>query len=166
MAIATKELMNGVIKPALLGVGLYSEAAMQLLAGTAAIESQFGTYLRQYGGPALGIWQMEPDTHKDIYKNFLNYRPKFKAMITSLCNIPDYGDQTPPDALLLQNLFYACIMARVKYMRVKDDLPAFGDIAAQANYWKTYYNTQSGKGDTVAYQIAFERFVKPYYNNK
>ena len=57
--------------------GAEAEYAAVLLtgSGTAAVESRMGTYLRQIGGPALGIWQVEPATHLDCWDNWLDYRP-------------------------------------------------------------------------------------------
>ena len=37
---------------------------------TAAIESNCGYYIKQVGGPALGIWQMEPATRMMRYRYF------------------------------------------------------------------------------------------------
>ncbi|KAF0118141.1 MAG: hypothetical protein FD149_866 [Rhodospirillaceae bacterium] len=69
-----------VIRPTLLHLGLHSPAAEALLLGTAIQESRLGTYLRQTGGgPALGVYQMEPATHEDIWTNFLAYRPDLAA---------------------------------------------------------------------------------------
>jgi hypothetical protein len=45
---------------------LASLNAIQLLMGTAAQESHLGTYLKQINGPALGVFQMEPNTEIDI----------------------------------------------------------------------------------------------------
>jgi len=57
-------LRREIIAPALRHIGMWSGAAENLLLGTAAVESRMGTYLRQVGGgPALGIWQVEPVTH-------------------------------------------------------------------------------------------------------
>jgi hypothetical protein len=52
-----------VIYPALNKMGMWSEAAGELVLGTAIVESNH-TYLKQHGdGPALGLWQVEPATH-------------------------------------------------------------------------------------------------------
>jgi hypothetical protein len=46
-----------------------------LLLGTALTESGDMHYLHQLGnGPALGVYQMEPTTHEDIYDNYLKYK--------------------------------------------------------------------------------------------
>jgi hypothetical protein len=49
-----------VIYPARNKMGMWSEAAGELVLGTAIVESNL-TYLKQHGeGPALGLWQVEP----------------------------------------------------------------------------------------------------------
>ena len=63
-----------VVRPSLESIGLWSEAAERLLLGTAIAESQL-TWLRQHGGgPARGVYQIEPATHDDIWANYLAYR--------------------------------------------------------------------------------------------
>lgn len=53
-----------------IGAQFASSSAVNLLLGTAAQESAFGTYLRQIGGgPARGVFQMAPATAKDIWEN-------------------------------------------------------------------------------------------------
>jgi len=118
----------------------YTEAAVELLMLTAAQESQLGTYLVQLGGgPALGVYQMEPDTHNDIRLNFLRYRSDLGDLVGAL-KTQEGGYQ------LVGNLYYATAMARVHYYRVKEPLPASDDIHGLAKYWKRHYNTYLGKG--------------------
>ena len=59
-----KDLREDVVRPVLKVMDKWSEAAENLVLGTAAKESAMGQDLRQRGGgPALGIYQMEPATH-------------------------------------------------------------------------------------------------------
>ena len=67
-------LKEYIIIPVLSKLDMYSESAANLLLGTAAIESDMGQFLRQINGPALGIYQMEPSTHLDIWQNYLQFR--------------------------------------------------------------------------------------------
>ncbi|MHC5804382.1 hypothetical protein ACYTX7_09245, partial [Streptococcus pyogenes] len=71
-----KQLKVLVIGPTLKTIGLYSEAADQLILGTIFQESR-AKYLKQLGnGPALGVIQMEPNTYNDIWDNYLKYKPE------------------------------------------------------------------------------------------
>ena len=68
------QMLALVIRPALEKLSLWSLSAEELVLGTAIVESGL-TYLKQHGdGPALGLWQVEPATHDELYTNFLNFR--------------------------------------------------------------------------------------------
>lgn len=133
----------------------YSEAAEELLLGTAVQESRL-KYLRQIGGgPARGVYQIEPATHKDIYENYLRYEAKrgLRAKVRSMAGIPK-GDipwwrQPSTDQMhrqLAGNMIYATVIARIKYYRDSEPLPEAGDIEAMGEYYKRVFNTAGGDG--------------------
>ena len=65
-ALDARQLPELVIKPALLEIELWSEAAEELVLDTVIVESRL-SFIKQLGsGPALGLWQIEPDTHRDV----------------------------------------------------------------------------------------------------
>lgn len=139
----------------------YSQEAEDLLVMTAAHESHLGTYLKQVNGPALGVYQMEPATHDDIWYNYLEFQGGIKAEVSMLTNQVDY---VGPGAfwLLVYNLRYATAMARVHYYRVSEALPKRSDfetrsdyVLALAKYAKKYYNTDKGKATVEDYYRAF-----------
>lgn len=172
MPINTKQIIEIIIRPSLEDTGLWSLSAEQLLAGTCAQESGMGTYLVQNGGPALGIYQMEPETHDDCWRNYIWNRPILaeKIRITArLPKIPDNGAMYSPD-IMKHNLTYATIMARVKYLRVAQPLPYpvnrtnTENLLNLANYWKKYYNTEQGKGALEQFIENYDKYVKPYYD--
>lgn len=134
-----------VIRPTLEKMGLYSKAAEQLLLGTAITESRLRHLHQLGGGPALGLFQMEPATHNDIWKNYLAYKPKFSPIVTDIAG----GIAGVKADNMIGNLYYAAAMARMHYLRVPEKLPEAGNVVAMAEYWKKYYNTPLGAG-TVA----------------
>jgi hypothetical protein len=137
-----EEFLTTVIRPTLIEIGLHSTATEQLLLGTAMQESDL-VHRRQMGnGPARSFFQMEPATHNDIWQNFLKFRKEIADKITNLLTSPT-ADKIEE---LEKNDRYACAMARVHYLRVKESLPAANDIEAMANYWKQHYNTPLGAG--------------------
>lgn len=136
-----KTFRSTVIVPTLQQIGLYSEAAADLLLGTALQESNLIHRRQIGGGPGRGYYQMEPATHDDIWKNYLAYRKKLAATIGGL--VAAGGDRL---RALETNDTYATGMARVHYMRVPAPLPSSGDVKAMANYWKLHYNTVLGVG--------------------
>ncbi len=140
-----------IVRPVLEHLELYSKAAENLLVGTALQESNL-TYLHQLGGgPALGVFQMEPATHKDIWDNYLRFRRDMSARVKdyTTASLGKEVDQLPG------NLYYACAMARVHYYRVPEPLPDADNDEALGRYWKAHYNTAAGAG-TV------EQFVSNY----
>ena len=53
------------------------------LLGTARVESDL-RHRRQIGGPALGLFQMEPATHNDIWESYLKYRAQLAERVQKL----------------------------------------------------------------------------------
>ncbi len=170
MGINHRHLTIYIIRPALAAVGLGSDAAEQLLLGTAIQESNCGEYLKQIGGgPALGIFQMEEATHDDIWCSFLSFK---KDLFDKTCQaaglvnfsfsprLVDHKGLNPKlIKMLIYNLQYATIMARLQYYRVAEALPQAGDIWAMARYYKKYYNTPLGKATEEEFVDNWKRVV-------
>lgn len=150
--MSPEELRRHVIYPLLEELDpSWSIASMELLLGTAIAESGLRA-LKQRGGPALGLWQMEPATHDDIVHNYLDYRGELRnKVLFATASIGFNSDY------LVFNLRYACAFARIHYMRVPEPLPRENDIEGQARYWKKYYNTEAGKGTVKHYLKEWER---------
>lgn len=122
---------------------LADPVAVRLLLGTAAVESQFGTYLRQVHGPALGVFQMEPATFDWLQVKYgLQY--------------PIIADREASE--LEWDLRLAIIMARLRYRAVPKPLPA-DNVTALADYWKEHYNTKLGAGTVEQFMDRFTRYV-------
>jgi len=152
MGLNPHQLLEFVIRPALQRLGLWSEEAEQLVVGTGIQESGL-RHLRQIGGgPGLGIWQMEPKTHADIWDNFLRFRTKLGLNVLGPYSKPSH-------ARLVWDLAYGCSMCRIHYLRCPEPLPPSGDIEAQANFWKLHYNTPSGAGTPEQYIENWRRVI-------
>jgi hypothetical protein len=153
--MATPQLfLATVIRPTLIQIGLHSKSAEELLLGTAIQESDL-THRRQIGGgPGRGLFQMEPATHDDIWKNYLKYRKKLAEKVGIL--IVPYKDELT--ALEFSDR-YAAAMARVHYLRAPEALPSSGNVAAMAKYWKKYYNTPCGAGTEAQYIVKWKAYV-------
>ncbi|WP_438466984.1 hypothetical protein [Marinomonas sp. PE14-40] len=150
MSLNLLQLKDLVVKPVLKDLGMYSIAAEQLVLGTICQESG-GIHLKQLGGgPALGICQMEPNTHKDIWINYLKYQRDIvkdlagyiSAAAEDVYAVADYPDHDE----LISNLKYSVAMCRVHFWRKPNALPKANDINGLASYWKQFYNTVKGAG--------------------
>lgn len=132
--------------------GANNPSAVNLLIGTAFHESLGGKYLHQVGGPALGMFQIEPDTHDDIWRNYLKYNEKRSAHILDMLapmNRPDttsWLGNVDWHRQLITNLDYSVVMARLVYYRQNFEWPAPDDVRALGNLWKVIYNTSHGAG--------------------
>lgn len=155
MSINPQQFREHVIRATLQPMGLWSPEAEELLIGTAAHESQLGRYIVQVGGPALGVFQMEGPTWRDLYQTFLVYNNKLMGRIHGV--VPMTGRTAEH---MITDLRYACVMARLKYYRVKDPLPAADDLQGQARYWKQHYNTPKGRGTVEQYVADYRKYVR------
>lgn len=153
---SASDFLDNVIRPALKAIGHDSPAAEQLLLGTAIQESHL-KYRRQLGGgPGRGLFQMEPATHNDIWKNYLAYKKDLADKVSGLLS----SSKADRLAELENNDKYAAAMARVHYLRQPAKLPEENDIQGMAAYWKKYYNTPAGKGKESQFIENWKRFVE------
>ena len=151
MTLHAGDLLRYVIRPTINALEMGGEAAEQLLLGTAIHEStvEGATRLHQIRGPALGIYQMEPATHDDIWTNWLAYQQAPRRLILGWVPNPT------PDHLMF-DLRYATAMARCHYRRVSESLPEAGDVLGLAEYAKQYYNTPAGKATVAQYAAGIQ----------
>ena len=155
-----QQLHDCIIKPALeyMGGNYNSKNARFLLLCTASVESNCGYYIKQVKGPALGIWQMEPDTYNDIIDNcdaINESNIKFYNKIQGLWGFNNYGIVHA----LISHPMYACAMARLKYSMDKELLPDSENFRAVYNYYKRIYNTPAGAS-------TYEKFKQACIDNK
>src|SRR3990167_5983957 len=149
MGILYDHLRDCVVKPVLLENDLHSEAAEQLLLGTAAHESLGGHYLKQQGnGPALGIYQMEKATLLDMWDNWLRFNHELRERLQLA---------RPDPERLMWDLRYATLWARLNYLRVKEPLPLAGDDRGLANYWFRYW-CRGCKGTVSQWMADWQRY--------
>lgn len=149
------QLRNLIVIPVIQELGLYNDVAVNLLMGTAAQESHLGTYLKQIGtGPAVGIFQMEPATYKDIWTHFLSGKKELADKVKR------FAIMEPDAAEMVGNMYFACAMARVHYFRVRRPLPTDpNDVKALARYWKLFYNTVLGDGTEEEFIANYKKYV-------
>lgn len=151
----SNQALRRIIRTTLELIYLYSPAAEDLLLGTAATESHLGKYTSQQGGgPALGIYQMEPATLYDIWDSWLAHRPWLRDEIAKVIGCGEANTTR-----LQYDPIYATVMARLHYRRVKWPLPKHGDVVGYAEYWKAHYNTPKGKGTEIKFIADWRRLV-------
>lgn len=169
MSISIADLRQYVIKPVLYQLGMWSQAAENLLVGTALHESnlQHLDQITPGPGPAYGIYQMEKPTHDDIWINYLEYKGDLYDKVSDFALSGAFhdivnGKTIPSVAQLHGNMYYATVMCRIHYLRVPERLPAERDFVGMAVYWKRHYNTALGKGKIDTAAKAFEVACSDY----
>jgi hypothetical protein len=158
LGLDAQQLRLLVIRPTLTSIGLWSQAAENLVLGTGIVESRL-QYIKQLGtGPALGLFQMEPFTHNDLWRTTL-WGTELGMKVGNL--IRPFVGVAPSPTHLIGNLFYAAAMCRVHYRRIKAPLPDNTPVEL-ARYWKQYYNTPLGAGTVEKALPAFATAVNSY----
>jgi hypothetical protein len=122
---------------ALLDWGLHSDHCVELLAMIAAHESLGGKHRKQIGGPALGLFQIEPVTHNSVWDNSDSIRARAKR----------YGI-TEDVSNLESDDRYSIWVARHYLAMDKNPLPKTPE--AMAAYCKSYWN-RTGKATPDKY---------------
>lgn len=174
--IKPDDFESRVVRPALellaeFDKALYSEAAVFLLMGTAAQESDLGFYMDQIGGgPGLGPFSVEPATNQSIWRHYLS-RPE-KALLreivvgmvpqNSIIRTQDAGFSYfyVDPAQLATNFIYSAAMARLKYWPKTEPLPPLDDVFAMGEYWDLHFNGNPDFGTAEEFVESFEKFLK------
>jgi hypothetical protein len=160
--VKTYDLLGTIIRPTLNRFpGMGGENAEWLMLVTAVAESNL-QYIQQVRGPAVGMWQVEPATHHDIWVNYLRYRDQedLRGEIHDLFIVPGLFtpgfEFTVPQTraasvahaylpLLKFDQRYNCLMARLVYRRDPHPIPSRHDFDAVWEYYKRVFNTRLGK---------------------
>lgn len=145
-----------IIEPVLSKLQIYSKDAEEILVFTCAAESLGGTYLHQVKGPALGIYQMEPNTYTDIWINFIRGRNQLATLMAMHfgCN------KIPEMERMIYDLHFATAMARIHYLRVKPSIPDMKDVDSIWGYYKHYYDTEKGKAKKEESIKKYQDFIR------
>ena len=145
----------------------YARSVAQLLAGTAATESKL-KHRRQIGygwdsdEGAWGLWQCELTALEECL-DFIGDRPEFAQRVAEWLWIRRGARWLKFDMPFALRLLYnwdrfACLIARVYYVRYKPLIPK--TILGQAKYYKTFYNTSAGKGSVEKYIADYKELIE------
>lgn len=159
MGLHILQFSEFVVVPTLKKIGLFSEAAHNLLMGTALQESDSLVYIDQTTkgpGPGYGIFQMERLTCNDMWNRVLPLHPALHT------HIIEVRGAWPSDRVLALhgNHNYAAAMCRVKYFSIPTSLPGARDRLGLAEYWKQHYNTYEGKGTIQEFLDKYKKWER------
>ncbi len=149
-----KQLTELVIMPTLKEIPKgYSPEAVMAIQMIIAHESSKGEYIAQKIGPALGIIQMKPLTHEDVWRHGDSIQKNAELLRIAPRSA---GMRNPPSPKrLIYDLRYCVFMARQKLFMVPGVLPS--DEFEMAQYLKKHWNGD-GKATATKYHFDFSRW--------
>ena len=132
-----KKSIKKIISYTLKDLNMHSQDAEDLVYRTGMAESGY-RHLEQIKGPAVGFFQVEPDTINDTIDNYLKFRPnRLDHRIIRGLDLKD------PVNSVLCSIYLQVAFCRYKYWRSPKPIPS--GVVKQAKYWKEIYNGP-GKG--------------------
>jgi hypothetical protein len=150
MTINATDFRACVINPALAALapaGIpVSQVAADLLMATAAMETDLGTWLTQCGGPALGVFQIQPQSLAGLVTGL---SPALRAAMAPI------KTQAPWATQIETNLLLAAAVCRIFYWNVEAPLPP-RTLAGLWGYYKQFYNTPAGAATEAAFVAAIK----------
>lgn len=157
MGICLDELRLMVIRPTLKHLRAWSAGMENLLLGTAARESQLGFHLKQGRRHGLGIYQIQPHTHREVWDRYLIDHPALASKVRGLASQRDFLQH--PHSELATNLRYATAIAWLIYHSAGADHVEENDVATMARLWHQYFH--HGPAATEEdFRQSYEQLVK------
>lgn len=121
---------------------------------TCSNESHLAQYRTQVHGPAVGIFQEEPEDFQDLFVNYLDGRSALYTQVAS-----QFETQPPNIDELVNNDKAAILICRVHYLRSPGAVPAANDIEGIWNYYKQHYNTPEGAATHDQFMACYQKYV-------
>lgn len=129
---------------------LRGESAQILLLATSAQESHCGEYLRQIDGPALGPFQMEPNTLDLVVRWTRRHFPVIAADV--------FGEGNQDPERLVHDVRYATLASRLLYYSIPEPIPAVS-CGSMWLYYKRWYNTPKGAATETEWNANWRTYV-------
>lgn len=152
-----RQLRELIVIPTLLEIpkGHSEEAALAIMM-IVAHESARGHYLKQNGGPALGLGNMEPLTHNETWKHGDSIWTNASAL--GFIDAEDYCNRAHPKPERMNyDLRYAVFMMRQRLFMKKEKLPV--SIFEMSVYLKKHWNSTDGAATKMSYANDYKRWT-------
>tara|TARA_Y100000593_G_scaffold64067_1_gene118332 strand:- start:323 stop:778 length:456 start_codon:yes stop_codon:yes gene_type:complete len=121
-----------------------TKEARDLIFETGNAETGYRHLEQMGGGPAVSFFQLEANTIKDIWENYIVYRKPLVRQAYELGFVE--GEMIYS---VMTNIAVAIFFARIYYRRKPGSIPK--TLEDRASYWKKHYNTEGGKGTVKHY---------------
>ena len=158
MGICPTELLRYVIRPTLEYLGDYSSSAETLLMATAAVESDLGFHIKQRKSKGLGVYQINPRTHQQVWDRYLAEDPDLASKVRGLASQHEF--LINPHLELTTNLRYATAIAWMIYRRTGKTLPDADNIKALGRFWRKHFHSRP-HGTLNTFIDQYDKLIKP-----
>lgn len=138
MGICLDELRLLVVRPTLKQLRAWSPGMEALLLGTAAQESELGFHLKTGHRHGMGIFQILPSTHRQIWDKYLINFPALASKVRGLASQRDFLQH--PHAELATNLRYATAIAWLVYRAAGVETVESENLPKMARLWKKHFH--------------------------
>ena len=155
MTVLADDIRLRVVRPALTTLGLWSATAETLDLATAAHESGGFVHREQIGGgPALGLWQIEPFTANDTLDWLAGRHRDLLDKLNSLANNDLSEEQN-----LRDNDLYGAAFCRLIYFRKPFTMIEDASVEWMAAIWGRWYQGRSDPVKEAAFIADYARYV-------
>jgi hypothetical protein len=149
------QFREDILTPTLGALQFHDAELKELLVFTCAVESEGGTYVRQIKGPALGIYQLEPNTFTDLWYNYILRKPDIVNLISL-----NLGVHRMPELVeIITNLKLATDLCALLYKYRKAQIKSCQPL----DLWEVYkplYNTDKGGAKLDESIASYYKFTK------
>ena len=149
------QFRQDILSPTLEALQIRDLSFKELLVFTCAVESAGGTYVRQIKGPALGIYQIEPNTFTDLWHNYILRKPDIVNLLSlnlGLHRMPELDE-------IITDLKLATALCALLYKYRKAQINSFHPEDLWSVY-KPLYNTEKGSANKEDAIAAYYKFIR------
>ncbi|MRI35426.1 hypothetical protein EOPP23_20920 [Endozoicomonas sp. OPT23] len=126
--------------------------------GTAAVESAMGFHLKQDDHQALGIFQISPRMHRNIWDRFLATQTDLSSLVRGLASQREF--LAHPHLELATNLSYSAAIAWLVYYRTGKAIHKIepNDIKAFGKLWHNHFHRHN-PGTVESYVESYQLLI-------
>lgn len=163
MSICLDELRLLVVRPTLKQLRAWSPGMEALLLGTAAQESELGFHLKLGRRHGMGIFQILPSTHRQIWDQYLINFPALASKVRGLASQRDFLQH--PHAELTTNLRYATAIAWLVYRAAGVENVPTENLPQMAKMWLKHFH-HGPSASLRDFVDSYRRLIKPEANTE
>jgi len=154
MIFTADDLRHLVIRDTLQYLNDWSQAAENLLLGTAAQESGLGGWNK---GRRVGLYHITPAMHRAVWDKYLINNPSLASEVRGMAG--QHSFLRSPHGELITNLKYATAIAWMIYRRCGQKLPDAHNIVELGKFWHRYFHPKA-KGTVADFVSSYQLLVQ------